>query len=112
MIESYSFGTIKIDGKTYTSDIILYPDRVDDNWWRKSGHLLQKEDIKDIIKFQPDVLVVGTGASGLMEVPSEIKEFVESKGIDIIVEKTKDACKTFNKLKDKKRVVGAFHLTC
>jgi len=26
MIESYSFGRMKIDGVTYTSDLIIFPD--------------------------------------------------------------------------------------
>jgi len=28
-IDSYSFGRIVIDGQVYTSDVIIYPDRVD-----------------------------------------------------------------------------------
>jgi len=40
MIESYKFGEILIDGVTYTSDVIIYPDSVDFKWWRKEGHLL------------------------------------------------------------------------
>ena len=40
MIESYNFGKIKIKGKTYTYDLILYPDKVDDHWWRIAGHIL------------------------------------------------------------------------
>ena len=36
MIEKNEFGAIRVDGKTYTTDIIIYPDgRVSDNWWRK-----------------------------------------------------------------------------
>ena len=64
MIDSYSFGKIVVDGQSYTSDLILYPDKIDDKWWRKSGHLLLKEDLKDIIHFNPDILIVGTGAYG------------------------------------------------
>jgi len=31
-ISDYRFGRIVIDGKTYTSDVIVYPDRVDPSW--------------------------------------------------------------------------------
>jgi hypothetical protein len=112
MIDSYSFGKIVVDGETYITDIILYPNKIDDKWWRKSGHLLLKEDLKDIIQFNPDVLVVGTGAYGLMKVPGETKKFIESKGIKLIVEETSEAYKIYNELKDQKKVVAAFHLTC
>jgi hypothetical protein len=31
MIDSYDFGAIVIDGKRYSSDVIIYPDRVKDD---------------------------------------------------------------------------------
>ncbi|MEQ8191120.1 MAG: hypothetical protein ABRQ39_24360 [Candidatus Eremiobacterota bacterium] len=46
MIDSYDFGTIKISGKTYKSDVIIYPDRVDGKWWRKEGHSLHPDDLR------------------------------------------------------------------
>jgi len=41
MIEHYSFGRIVIDGKEYTKDLIIYPDKIRANWWRKEGHKLR-----------------------------------------------------------------------
>jgi hypothetical protein len=32
-IESYHFGEIVIDGRRYSSDVIIYPDRVEGQWW-------------------------------------------------------------------------------
>lgn len=49
MIDSYDFGTIKISGKTYTSDVIIYSARIDSKCWRKEGHSLHPDDIKDVI---------------------------------------------------------------
>ena len=46
LIESYSFGKISINGKIYHSDVIIFPDRVYDSWWRKEGHILHLEDLK------------------------------------------------------------------
>lgn len=31
-IDHYSFGKIIINGKTYPSDVIIYPDSVDSSW--------------------------------------------------------------------------------
>ncbi len=53
-IDSYSFGRIVINGKTYTSDVIIYPGRVDASWWRKEGHLLQLEDVAEALQAKPD----------------------------------------------------------
>ena len=60
-VEHYSFGKITIDGQTYTSDVIIYPERVDSSWWRKQGHNLQIEDMAGVIKAEPGVVIIGTG---------------------------------------------------
>ncbi|MDI6800818.1 MAG: MTH938/NDUFAF3 family protein [Thermodesulfovibrionales bacterium] len=78
-IDHYSFGRITIENKTYTSDVIIYRDRVDPSWWRKEGHYLHVEDLSDVINAKPDVLVIGTGYSGVMVVPKETFEFIKSK---------------------------------
>ncbi|MFB0544205.1 MAG: Mth938-like domain-containing protein [Asgard group archaeon] len=112
MIESYGFGKIVIDAKTYTKDVIIFPDRVKDNWWRKEGHRLAKEDIEEVIREKPEVLVVGTGYYNKMSVPKETWEYIESHGIELKVAETGEARKLFNELSDKKKVVAALHLTC
>ena len=112
MIDSYDFGRIIIAGKRYSSDLIVFPDKVRDGWWRKEGHRLHVEDLKDVLEAKPEVLVVGTGYSGLMTVPPETRKYVESEGIELIAQRTAEACKTFNRLVKSKKVVAAFHLTC
>jgi hypothetical protein len=111
-IDDYSFGKIVIDGESYTSDVIIYPDRVDPSWWRKEGHYLQAEDLESIVAADPEILVIGTGNSGVMRVPRETVAFLESKGISVFVEKTGGAVGIFNKHQGSGKVVGAFHLTC
>ena len=111
-IEHYSFGKIIIDGKTYTSDVIIYPDRVDASWWRKEGHSLQADDLADIIGAKPDVLIVGTGFWGVMTVPENTLRFVVSKGIEISVEKTGKAIELYNIARKDRTVIAALHLTC
>lgn len=112
MIDSYSFGEIVINGRRYTSDVIIFSNSVDDNWWRKNGHLLHKDDLKDIISEEPEILIVGTGHDGLMKVLDETKQYIESQGIELIIEETEIACKIYNKLEGKKKIIAAFHLTC
>jgi hypothetical protein len=111
-IERYSFGSITIDGRTYTSDVIIYPERVDASWWRKEGHNLNIVDLKDVINAKPEVLVVGTGSPGLMKVPKETLSHLESKGIEVHVSLTAKAVELFNDLQSERKVIAAFHLTC
>jgi hypothetical protein len=111
MIDSYEFGRIRINGKEYTTDVIIYPNRIRSNWWRKQGHKLLKEDLEEVFEHAPEVLIVGTGAYGSMKVPEDTQRFIKSKNIELIVKKTKDACDIYNDL-NKKNVVAALHLTC
>ena len=111
-IDSYSFGKMVVDGKTYTQDLIIYPDSIQDSWWREQGHSLAPEDIPHVIKTGPEVLVIGTGANGVLKVPKSTKDHLLEIGIEVIDVPTGRAVTYFNRLKDKKETVGAFHLTC
>ena len=111
-IDNYSFGRIVINNKTYSSDVIVYPDRVDPSWWRKEGHYLNKEDLSTIVTAKPDIVIIGTGQSGVMEVPKNTVVFLESQGIKVYIEKTGLAVNLFNRQAKDKKVIGAFHLTC
>lgn len=101
-----------IDGQKYTSDLIIFPDRIKSSWWRNSGHRLSLDDLEDVLKEEPEVLVIGTGAAGVMKVEAEVKKHAQGKGITLIIEKTKKATERFNELAPNKKTIGAFHLTC
>ncbi len=111
-IDSYHFGQIIIDGRKYSSDVIIFPERVQDAWRRKKSHELTLEDIKEIMAENPEVLVVGTGHSGLMRVLPEVEQEVEARNIKLIVQPTSEACHIYIQLSDIQRVVAALHLTC
>jgi hypothetical protein len=112
MIESYVFGRMTISGKVYTSDLIVFPDRILSGWWRNTGHRLCLEDLKEVLVEDFEVLVVGTGFMGLMKVDQEVLQYARSHAIQLVIEKTKKAAEDFNNLFSRKKAVGAFHLTC
>jgi hypothetical protein len=111
MIDSYEFGEIVINGRRYSSDVIVYPDRVKSDWWRKEGHQLCIDDLGDVLERNPDVIVVGTGDPGLMEILPETEEYIKSRKIKLIVQTTKQACRTYNQLSFSQRVIALLHLT-
>ncbi len=110
MIDQYSFGKIIINGKAFTKDIIIQNGQIK-SWWRKQGHNVQLDDVKEVIKEKPDIMIIGTGGHGAMQVPEETRRFILEKGIKLITEKTSDAVNTFNKEKQENKA-GLFHLTC
>jgi hypothetical protein len=92
--------------------VIIYPDRVNPSWWRKEGHYLQKEDLSGVIAAKPDILIVGTGNMGVMQVLESTVTFLQRQGIEVHVAKTAKAVELFNSMTSDKKVIGAFHLTC
>jgi len=112
-IDSYQFGKIVIEGKSYSSDCIILGDSVQSNWWRKQGHLLSAEDIETVIAVRPSVLVVGCGASGLMKVPDRTQQVLQKHNIQLEALDTYKAVQRFNELsKAGENVAAALHLTC
>ena len=113
MIDDYSFGHISIDGTEYTSDIIIYPDgRIQDSWWRKSGHRLCVDDIVELINTNPQIIIAGTGSPGLMKPDKELEKELVDKGIEFKAVSSKEAVKVYNQLIGEKKVGACFHLTC
>lgn len=113
MIESYDFGSVVINGAQYTSDVIVMGEKIKAGWRRKEGHMLHASDVEAALEeFLPEVVVIGTGYSGMMKVPVETKQYLQTKGVELLVEKTEEACKVFNTLSKSKRVLAALHLTC
>ena len=112
MIDSYDFVRITVKGRTYTSDVIIYPDRVNSSWWRKEGHNLCLEDIREIIEFKPEVLIIGQGKPGLMKVPESIQRAIRDKGIEVIVSGTENAARRYNEVSGRRKAVAALHLAC
>lgn len=112
MIEAYRFGEIVISGKAYRSDVIIYQDHVDAQWWRKEGHTLEPEDIREVIDAMPDTLIVGTGQPGLMEVSQKTVAELNKLNIEAIILPTEQACKEYNRIARERKVIACLHLTC
>ena len=113
MIEKFSFGKIVVDGVTYTNDIKIVQRRVVSNWWRKKGHSVGVEDIRDILESKPSVLVIGKGQPGMMKTSKSLRRFLKKNEIELIEEKTSQAITTYNSLlRQEKKVSAGFHVSC
>lgn len=112
-IDDYAFGTIRVGGKHYSTDLILYPDRIEQDWRREKGHCLQAGDLSGLVGTPCDALIIGTGAHGAMQVGGEVENWLEEQGIRWEAHPTERACDRYNALVDAgKRVIAALHLTC
>ncbi len=113
VISDYSFGRIVIDGQAYTSDVIILPCEVRSNWWRDEGHLLKREDLSEVLKASPEVLVIGQGAHGYMRVTDGVRALLKESGIETVCTPTAQAVKVYAERCQRGDVVAAaLHLTC
>ncbi|MHB0866100.1 MAG: Mth938-like domain-containing protein [Thermoleophilia bacterium] len=110
-IQDYQFGRITIKGKEYTSDVVIYPDRVQNPWRCGRGHDLTIADFDEILQAKPGMLIIGTGRSGLLTVHADVMLQLKSAGVDVFAYRTADAVKLFNSIPKCHVVVAALHLT-
>ena len=112
-IDAYSFGSIEIDGCTYTADVIILPAGVRSNWWRDQGHTLQPGDLTEVLEASPHVVVIGQGAHGLMKVTEETLIRLNQAGIEAVCAPTARAVEVYSQRSRRgERVAAALHLTC
>jgi hypothetical protein len=120
MIEEYKFGEIKINGKVYNFDVEVRWTGEVLKWWRKESHIIDLEDVARAMTQRPDLIIIGTGAWGVAKVTPKAKKIIEEEGIELIIDVTEEAVKTFNiQLQESKeeegrakKIIGLFHLTC
>jgi hypothetical protein len=110
-LQDYSFGRIVVDGEEHDRDLIVLPGRVFANWWRRDGHSLALEDLREVHDELPEKLILGTGAHGRLRPPAAVLEELARRGIDVEVLHTGDAVRRYGEL-DERRTAAALHLTC
>lgn len=110
-IEEYGFGRIVIDGAEERRDVIVLPGRVVTNWWRRDGHALVEEDLREVLDELPRHLIVGTGADGRMRPDPELLRRLRERGLTVEAMPTGEAVRRYREL-DPARTAAALHLTC
>jgi hypothetical protein len=112
-IDSSEFGEIIIDGKPYASDMYVCYDGELREARLSERHLFSKEELSFLLRKNPEVIIIGTGQYGLVEVSKDVKTITGRRGIELIKLSTQAAIKKFNELVEKgRKVVGFFHVTC
>ncbi|HEV3505144.1 MAG TPA: MTH938/NDUFAF3 family protein [Actinomycetes bacterium] len=110
-IDGYEFGRIIVDGREETRDLIVLPDRVVRNWWRRDGHRLVLDDLVEVLEELPARLVVGTGADGRMRPDPDAIRQLRERGVVVEALPTGQAVRRFGEL-NPGCAAAALHLTC
>jgi len=110
-INSVKFGEIEIDKKIYYSDMIV--------WWdgkieyREKKHEFGMNEFLKLLRRKPEIIVIGTGISGVCRVLEEVEQTAKDKGIEIFKDLSPKAAEMFNGfVADERKVVAVLHSTC
>ncbi len=116
-IDSTSFGSITIDGERYEHDVLIRSSGTVKKRKKRlskqvygTSHTVSRDEAEHVFEDGLEVLVVGTGQNGVLQLSEEAESFFRENGVTIILQKTPEAIATFNKRKGK--VAGLFHVTC
>jgi hypothetical protein len=110
-LTDYSFGSLTVDGEEHTKDLIVLPDRIVPNWWRREGHSLAMEDLDDVMEELPERLILGCGHDGRLQPPQAVLDQLRARGVDVEAMPTADAVRRYGQL-DPDHTAAALHLTC
>jgi len=118
-IDSTEFGSITINGTTYSHDVLIHMSgevvkrkkKLSRKYYGTS-HIISREEAEFIYEKGCDTLVLGAGQYGNVTLSPEAAEFFRQHDCQVILLPTPDAIKTYNTTRGKARTIGLFHVTC
>ncbi len=117
-IDSCRFGSITIAGQKY-GQVLIIGDKVEERDAKKlhelfkTTHRVGDWETAKLLSGSPDVVLIGTGQEGVLEVDEEVSLKLEGAVPRLIIQTTPQAVSTYNELVKENKVVNALiHTTC
>lgn len=116
-IDSFSFGSIVVDGRKYRKDLIFLPDGTvkqrPGGHWMFGDHNIKKEEIEELSREGAEVAVVGIGTSSKARVAEEAASLTREAKLELLVLPSYEAVEKWNELVEQgKKVAALIHITC
>jgi hypothetical protein len=116
-IDGTAFGEITIDGKVFDHDVVVRMSGEVVKRKKKlskrlygTSHIVSKAEAKAVFEEGCDVLVLGSGQEGNVELSAQAEAYFAKKGCKVLADRTPEAIRIFNQTQRKK--IGLFHVTC
>ena len=106
LFTGYGSGYVIVNQKRYDNNLITMPDRIIENWQVQTFEQLSEEHLELLLPFQPEIVLLGTGATLQFPSPLVTKKLITNK-IGVEVMDTNAACRTYNILMAEGRNVAA-----
>ncbi len=105
-ITGYSERVVTVNNETLGSSFVITPFQLVKGWPPKNITSIRPEHFSVIFDLEPDVILLGTGATQLFP-PVQLMEPIVKRGIGIEFMNTAAVCRTFNVLIAEGRHVAA-----
>src|SRR5688572_19106957 len=110
MFTAYGDGYVSVNDQRYERALVVAPDEPVVDWEPASFEALAPADFDAVLRFNPEIVLLGTGARLRFPRPELTRRLVEaSVGFEAM--DTKAACRTYNILMSEgRRVVAAIFI--
>lgn len=112
------FGSVTVDGQKY-SDVLVVSGKIESREREKleeifgTSHMVAPAEISKLTSGKPDIVLIGSGQSGVLKVSDIVKNQIEKAGSKLLVLETPEAIYKYNELvKEGKKVNALIHVTC
>ena len=106
-IRAWEPGRVRIADRWVAGNVIVGDDAIIEAWTARAASSLTVADLEPALALSPTIIVLGTGADGLLP-DVELMAAVAARSVGLEIMNTPAACRTFNVLlQEQRRVVAA-----
>jgi uncharacterized protein len=106
VVTAYDNSSISINNKPFNQSLIITRTELHENWGVSSIEVLQADHIDQVLLFNPELIIIGTGAS-LVFPAIDVYSGIIKSGIGVDFMDSRAACRTYNILMGEGRHVVA-----
>jgi len=117
-IDATQFGEITIDKKKY-HQVLIVGDKVEERDYKKlkemfdTAHKIGDWEVEKLLRNNPEVIVIGTGQNGAMQVDEDLTKKLTANSSKLIIAETPKAIEIYNeKIKQGGKTNALIHTTC
>ncbi|MBI4180651.1 MAG: PLP-dependent transferase, partial [Chloroflexi bacterium] len=84
-IQEFKLGSFIVDSKHFIGNIKIVENKIR-YWDRPEDYVLEMHEIESVLKLAPKIIVIGTGAGGLLKVSDAIRQRILRNNIEMVVD--------------------------
>jgi hypothetical protein len=116
-IDSFNFGFIVVDDKQYTHDVVILPDGTvkerNPGKGRLGSHSIARSEIENLTKWQPDIILIGTGVQGMARLAHDAEYYLTQPELNLTLLPSPQIVKKYNQYAENgEKVAALIHVTC